>query len=351
MKWMKTCALCTAAVLAAASFSGSAKSDWESKHDTALPDLDDGNWVETLHTDFTTIKNMDELLAAKWAPSPHGLRNVEYWCPQMIEFTDQGLVIHSERQEDHQCEVCGVSEGIFTGGIETRITGDNPQALFEQAYGYYEATVIVPRGTGMWSAFWLQSDYVGKVGHQGRDGTEIDVYESSFGRENPTQTGQALHYDAYDAPWYRSQGSVADVGYNLYDGQEHTYALKWTPEEYVFYVDGKAVWASNYGGVSTVPEVLRLTVEIRPDAWGPYGQQLGAFENHSDGTNDFIIKDVKVYQNNSYVSAIKSNDDYRDMEKTFIGLIAAASAVGAAALITGAVFAVKAIRRKMAKTK
>lgn len=199
----------------------------------------------------------------------------------------------------------------------------------------------------MWSAFWLQSDYVGKVGHQGKDGTEIDVYESSFGRENPTQTGQALHYDAYDAPWYRSKGSVADVGYNLYDGQEHTYALKWTPEEYVFYVDGKAVWASNYGGVSTVPEVLRLTVEIRPDAWGPYGQQLGAFENHSDGTNDFIIKEVKAYQNNSYVGSVKSDDDYKDMEKTFIGLIAAASAVGAAALITGAVFAVKAIRRRV----
>lgn len=231
MKWIRTCALCSAAVLAAAAFLGSAKSNWETKYDTALPDLDDGSWVETLHTDFTTIKNMDELLAAKWAPSPHGLRNVEYWCPQMIEFTDQGLVIHSERQENHQCEVCGVSEGIFTGGIETRTTGENPEKLFEQAYGYFEATVIVPRGTGMWSAFWLQSDYVGKVGHQGKDGTEIDVYESSFGRENPTQTGQALHYDAYDVPWYRSKGSVADVGYNLYDGQEHTYALKWTPEE------------------------------------------------------------------------------------------------------------------------
>lgn len=81
MKWIRTCALCSAAVLAAAAFLGSAKSDWETKYDTALPDLDDGSWVETLHTDFTTIKNMDELLAAKWAPSPHGLRNVEYWCP------------------------------------------------------------------------------------------------------------------------------------------------------------------------------------------------------------------------------------------------------------------------------
>lgn len=351
MKLVKVFAFGTAVALAAMAFSGSAKSDWESKYDTSLPDLDDGNWVETLHTDFTTIKNMDELLAAKWAPSPHGLRNVEYWCPQMIEFTDQGLVIHSERQEDHECDVCGVSEGIFTGGIETRVTGENARPLFTQAYGYFEATVIVPRGTGMWSAFWLQSDYVGKVGHQGKDGTEIDVYESSFGRQNPTQTGQALHYDAYDAPWYRSQGSVADVGYNLYDGQEHTYALKWTPEAYVFYVDGKAVWASDYGGVSTVPECLRLTVEIRPDKVGPYAQDLGPFENHSDGTNDFIIKDVKVYQNNGYVASVKSDEDYKDLEKTFIGLIAAASAAGAAALITGAVFTVKAIRRRKTKNK
>ena len=70
-----------------------------------------------------------------------------------------------------------------------------------------------------------------------------------------------MHYDAYDAPWYRSGGQVRDVGYDLYDGEYHTYALWWSPDKYVFYVDGKSVWTTDYAGVSKVPEFMRLTVE------------------------------------------------------------------------------------------
>lgn len=315
--------------------------------DTSLPDLSSDNWSETLYTDFTEIENMQELEDAGWSASPHGLRNVEYWCDQMIDFSDQGVIIHSEKQTDHQCDVCKTSDGIFTGGIETRKTVDGKsEILFSQAYGYYEATVIVPRGTGMWSAFWLQSENVGKIGNKGKDGSEIDIYESSFIRKNPTKTGQAIHYDAYNSPWYRSKGNVTDVNYNLYDGQPHKYALKWTPDEYVVYVDDSPVWASNYGGVSQVPEFLRLTVEIRPDQWGPYAQQLGDFENHNDGTNDFIIKNVKVYQNKDYISKAKADDDFKDKKTSYILSIIAASVSGAALLIFAIISIIKKIKSK-----
>lgn len=307
--------------------------DWRAMCDTTLPDLTDGSWTQTFYTDFTKIKDMDGLRAAKWAPSVHGLRCDEYWCPQMLEFSDKGLIIHSERRNNHECSVCK-KEGIFTGGIDTRIkSGDSIEPLFQQAFGYFEATVIVPRGTGMWSAFWLQSDGVGKIGHKGMDGTEIDVYESSFIRENATKTGQALHYDAYKAPFYRCQGNVTDVGYNLYDGEPHTYAVRWSPTEYVMYVDGNAVWASNFGCVSRVPQFLRLTVEIRPNKTGPYAQQLGDFVNRSDGANDFLIKEVKVYQNKNYIDFIMKDSDFNDMKKKYI---ASACAAGGAILLAGA---------------
>lgn len=321
-------------------------SDWKTTFDTSLPDLEDGSWVETMHTDFTQIHTMEELSAANWAPSPHGKRNYEYWCDQMIAFSANGLIIHSEQRDGHSCAICGVSQGVFTGGIETRKTGDNSKMLFAQAYGYYEATVIVPRGSGMWSAFWLQSDNTGKVGHAGKDGSEIDVYESSFMRANPTKTGQAIHYDAYEPPFYKTAGNVTDVQKNLYDGEEHTYALKWTPTEYVMYVDGEAVWASDCGGVSRTPEYLRLTVEIRDSLFGPYGQEIGTFENRNDGTNDFIIKNVKVYQNEAYVPSIKNADDFKDMEKVFIGLMIGAGVVGGAALIALVVTGAKLWQRK-----
>lgn len=280
------------------------------KFDTSLPDLSSEKWRQTLHTDFTKIKSTDELHAEKWVASPHGFRAYEYWCDKMLEFTENGLIIHSEKRTDHRCEICKVSNGIFTGGIETRNT-------FEQAFGYFEARVVVPRGTGMWSAFWLQSDGTFKVGNGGKDGSEIDIYESSFVRKNPTKTGQAIHFDSYKAPFHRCISNVFETGTNLYDGKEHTYALKWTPSEYVMYLDNKPVWATNAGGVSRVPSYLRLTVEIRDDIYGPYGQKIGKFKNHFDGTNDFIIKKVKVYQNSDYIKKIKSESDFKDREKLY----------------------------------
>ncbi|MDR1939221.1 MAG: glycoside hydrolase family 16 protein [Clostridiales bacterium] len=276
----------------------------------SYPDLSAEGWTETMNVDFSTIKTMDDLNAAKWFSSKHGLRNEEYWCPSAITFGDDGVVIKSEIKENHVCAdgLCPAS-GIFTGGIETRIdkgdgTFDN---VFSQAFGYFETTVRVPSGTGMWSAFWLQSDDVGRIGDKGRDGSEIDIYESSF-RENPTMTGNAVHYDAYSWPWYQSHGKVTDTGLNLYEGF-HSYGLLWTPDEYVFFVDGKPVWATAFGGVSRVEEILRLTVEIRTGGVGPYGQNIGQFQNRDDGSNDFIIKSVRVYQNDAYKPAVKTYEN------------------------------------------
>lgn len=44
----------------------------------------------------------------------------------------------------------------------------------------------------------------------------------------------------------------------------HTYALWWTPEEYVFYIDGKEVWRTKAGGVCQVPLFIKLRDEIGP---------------------------------------------------------------------------------------
>lgn len=313
-------------------------------YDTALPDLQDGCWYRTMHTDFTQIRSMQQLREAGWVPSPHGRRDYEYWCDQMIEFTENGLVIHSERQTEHSCKICGVRNGVFTGGIETREKINGQSALlFSQAFGYFEATVNIPRGTGMWSAFWLQSDQCGQVGNRGEDGSEIDIYESSFLR-HPTKTGQAIHYDAYKPPFYRCKDHVTDTGKNLYDGRDHTYALKWTPARYTMYVDGAKVWSTDYGGVAKTPEFLRLTTEIRNKGRGPYGQKIGQFENHSDGTNDFIIKEVNVYQNRAYEAYIKSPSDFKDQKKMYSAAAAAAGVLGAAAAAMAATAIIKAIK-------
>lgn len=306
-----------------------------------LPSLkEEDGWTRTLYTDFSQYSDIDEVYEkTPWSPSPHGLRKTEYWCDQTISLDSESgdLVISSYKSDNHECEICGVESGVFTGGIETRKTEDNEGFL--QAFGYFEAVVKVPDAAGMWSAFWLQGDDVGKIGNGGKDTTEIDIYESSFHQKNRTETGNALHYDAYDAPWYRCVDHVTDVGYDLYDGEYHKYALLWTPEHYVFYVDDNAVWTTDAGGVSRVKEFLRLTVEIRDTTYGPYGQKIGTFENADDGSTDFRIKSVEVWQNENYSPYIQDPSEFKDYEKTYTALLATGITAGVL-LTAGAIAAV-----------
>ena len=96
----------------------------------------------------------------------------------------------------------------------------------------------------------------------------------------------------------------------MYDGY-HTFALKWTPEYYVFYVDGKATWATDDGGVSKVKEFLRLTVEIDAgDGWGPHGQKIGQFDDSNSNDTDFLVDYVKVWQNENYEQYIKDDNEF-----------------------------------------
>ena len=307
--------------------------EWEEKYDTSLPSLlEKDGWRITLSDEFNKFSSIEDVYEKTcWRPSPHGKRKEEYWCDQMIDFDKEigAVVIRTERKNNHVCDVCDVNEGIFTGGIETASKeGHSNRRIFEQAYGYFEAEVKVPTAPGMWSAFWLQSYSVGKIGNKGRDGTEIDIYESSYSRRNKTKTGNALHWDAYDSVYYKYVDHVTDVGINLYDGLLHTYSLLWTPNYYVFYVDRKPVWATDAGGVSTVKEYLRLTVEVRDGKIGPYGQSLGKYENASDGSTDFYISRVSVWQNAEYEDSICSNESYVDMKSTYDKAVAASVATG-----------------------
>lgn len=236
----------------------------------------------------------------------------------MVEVKDSNAVIHSRFETNHTCDGDCPSTGRFTSGIETRrIDGDNNNnkgtqdtMLFSQAFGYFECKVKLPKSDGLWSAFWLQSSNMRKVGNDGEDGTEIDVYESAFIKSEQSKMGHALLWDGYSKDG-KVSGYIGDLDFDLYDGY-HTFALKWTPEYYVFYIDGIPTWASSDGNVSKVKEFLRLTVEIDAgDGWGPHGQKIGQFSHDNENNDDFLIDYVKVWQNENFESSIKSDDYYQ----------------------------------------
>lgn len=105
--------------------------------------------------------------------------------------------------------------------------------LFEQKYGRFEARIHIPRGQGMWPAFWMlgADAQTNKWPNNG----EIDIMEN-IGRE-PAKIHGSLHGPGY------SGGSPLTGAYSLAKGEFadgfHIFAVEWTPEAISFFVDGK----------------------------------------------------------------------------------------------------------------
>lgn len=94
-----------------------------------------------------------------------------------------------------------------------------------------------------------------------------------------------LHWDAYGKD-HKSAGANRTNMPQLVKGF-HDYALLWTPEEYVFCVDGKELWRTNAGGVSQVPEFIKLTEEI-----GKWGGDI----TKAQLPDQFEVDYVRVYE-------------------------------------------------------
>lgn len=303
-------------------------------YDLSVPVLNQDGWYLVFEDDFDGSALNENITFGEryngnkeiWTTSPHAIRwesddknkpeQACYWCPELVEVKDSNAIIYSRYENNHRCDGDCPEEARFTSGIETRkIVGDNhnnkgtnDELLFSQAFGYFECRVKLPKSQGLWSAFWLQSPNMRKVGNEGKDGTEIDVYESAFINSKQSKMGHALLWDGYSKDGKVSD-YISELEQDLYDGY-HTFALKWTPEYYVFYIDGTATWATSDGDVSRVKEFLRLTVEIDAgNGWGPHGQKIGDFE-HSAAADDFMIDYVKVWQNENYEQFIQDDSEF-----------------------------------------
>lgn len=171
-----------------------------------------------------------------------------YWNRKQVSLSGDGFL---QLGIDYDAE----SDRILSGAI----TSDR---IFEQTYGYFECRAKLQAASGCWSAFWLMSNDIIKVGNGGQDGAEIDIFESPFFNLGTVQS--ALHWDGY----LDNHQSVAGPQYRLHDMyyKFHTFALEWTKDAYVFYVDGKETWRTDAGGVCEVPCYMQLSVEA--GSWG-----------------------------------------------------------------------------------
>lgn len=202
--------------------------------------IDGESYVLTFYDDFDT----ESLDTKNWEYCPEWERADRggVWSGDMVSVGDGVLKLTTDfDKEKNRCK---------SGAVRTK-------GIFEQAYGWFEASIKLQQTTGFWSAFWLMTPEQGNIGNGGKDGCEIDIMEGYSYADR--MINHALHWDGYGE---HHQSSGKNEQLDIYDGGFHTFALKWTKQRYYFYVDGELMWDTDDGGVSEVATYLKLTLEV-----------------------------------------------------------------------------------------
>ena len=124
---------------------------------------------------------------------------------------------------------------------------------FSFRYGYAEMRAKIPKGKGLWPAFWmLPFDNTSKP--------EIDVVE--FLGHLPRVA--EMHYHYLDRG--KRQGPGQEWQGPDFSQDWHTFAVDWQPSRIIWYVDGKERWRfSRRRHVSSIPMYLLVNLAVGGD--------------------------------------------------------------------------------------
>jgi beta-glucanase (GH16 family) len=150
---------------------------------------------------------------------------------ELEQYTDRSENVHQERGH----LVITARKEAFTGtdGIAREYTSARLQTKgkFEQKYGRFEARIRIPKGQGMWPAFWLLGFDIDAVGWPACG--EIDVMEN-VGFE-PAKVHGTLHGPRYSGDSPLTGAYTLPQG--IFSDDFHTYAVEWDEHEIRFFVD------------------------------------------------------------------------------------------------------------------
>ncbi len=163
-------------------------------------------------------------------------------------------------------------------------------------YGFIEARIKMPAGSGNHPAFWMLGDNINQVGwpYSG----EMDITE--IHSNEPTTTTSATHYSTVNSPntcCTNHQYKVAALGVGAdTSAGYHTYAVAWMPNSISYYVDNRLISTttpSNLGGLWVFNSKFFLILNNAVNA-----SFSGSWQNLQSST--MSIDWVRSYQVNGY---------------------------------------------------
>ena len=163
-------------------------------------------------------------------------------------------------------------------------------------YGFIEARIKMPAGSGNHPAFWMLGDNINQVGwpYSG----EMDITE--IHSNEPTTTTSATHYSTVNSPntcCSNHQYKVASLGVGAdVSAGYHTYAVAWMPNSISYYVDNRLISTTtpaNLGGLWVFNSKFFLILNNAVNAGFS-----GSWQNLQSST--MSIDWVRSYQVNGY---------------------------------------------------
>jgi beta-glucanase (GH16 family) len=184
-----------------------------------------GEWQLTWQDEFDGPANTaPDKTKWKYDIGGHG------WGNQQLEFDTDRL---ANAHLDGQGHLVITAQREAYGGNDYTSARIRTQGLLDQKYGRFEARLKLPKGDGMWPAFWLLGSNLPTAGWPGCG--ELDIMEQR-GAEPAVIHGSA-HGPGYSGANPKTARFVGQ-GAGFADAF-HDLAIEWWPGEVHWFVDGQ----------------------------------------------------------------------------------------------------------------
>lgn len=228
-----------------------------------------------------------------------GNNEEEYYTKNNVKVADGNLIIDAKKEESN-------GKNYTSGRIRTL-------GKFSKTYGKVEAAITLPKGQGLWPAFWMLPVDDNIYGPWASGG-EIDIMEAR-GRV-PNAVDGTIHFGQ---PWPNNKSNgghyVFPEGEDI--GGKHVYSIEWEPGEIRWYVDGKLYHTANdwYSQNSGEPAPYPYPAPFNKDFYIILNLALGGNYDGKISPND---SDLPAEMKVDYVRVYDLKGDYPIHEKPIL---------------------------------